>query len=169
LESYLCFTVESLCFSVFAIRSPFVYLSLPCLCFSSAARRHRCPARCAALPPLRRSGSYHVLPRPLPCSFPPRAGISPLGHVVRLLPEPIPAAARRRSVCRATSCLQTPHASCLSCAAAFPALCWPARVPPRCGAFARALPRLPHTPSMRQLLPPLGHVLFLNPSTSWSL
>jgi hypothetical protein len=75
-----------------------------------------------------------------PAASHPRAGVSPLGHVVRLLPEPIPAVARHCSVCRATSCLPTFHASCPNCAAAFPALSWLTRVPPRHGALARAPP-----------------------------
>jgi hypothetical protein len=47
MKSYLCFTEESLCFSNFATRSLFIYLSLPPLS-SSAARRRHCPARCTA-------------------------------------------------------------------------------------------------------------------------
>jgi hypothetical protein len=77
LERYLCFTVESLCFSVFAIRSPFVYLLLSLLCFPlphPAAAVWPCAP---LLPALRRSGLCHVPSRPLPRRFPPSRWLLP--------------------------------------------------------------------------------------------
>jgi hypothetical protein len=88
-ESYSCFTVGSLHFSKIAVGSSFVYLSLPLLCVSSAARRRHCPAMCAALPPLR-------CPSPSPV---------PLPHLPRRSP----------ALALASPCLATPPASCPSC------------------------------------------------------
>jgi hypothetical protein len=86
LESYLCFTVESLCFSDFAIRSPLrLPPSLPPL-FPSAACRRRSPAMCAVT-----AGSVplRTVPRAVLASAP---------------PLPTPALASPRSAMLCASC-----------------------------------------------------------------
>jgi hypothetical protein len=64
-----------------------------------------------------------------PAASRPRAGHPYPRHVACRLPELHLAAARRRSIFHATSCLPMFHASPLCSAAALPTPCWPARAP----------------------------------------
>jgi hypothetical protein len=127
-ESYLCITVESLSFLEIATRSLFVYLSLPLLCSPLPRAAAVLLAMCAA-PAV--SAPLGTSPRATPASAPPLPALA-LAYFRRntspdCLPELCFAAARRRSITRATSYLPMFHASLLCRAVALPIPCWPAR------------------------------------------